>query len=704
MEDGKPIKVTGNKESPVFHGFCCTRGQATPEQLASPHRVIHTLKRADDGTYQRIPSQQAISEIAAKIRAIMDKHGPSSVALYSGTHSTANPASTPMESAFMQALGSPMMFNSGTIDQPGKNIGAALLGSWEAGVHSFVEADVWMLVGANPLVSIGISIPAQNPGWHLTEALQRGMKLIVIDPRATETARRAHIHVQPRPGQDAALIAAMIHVVLKEGLHDTAFVEGNVAGVEALRQAVAPFTPTVAAARADVPAEQIIAAARIFAAAKRGLAVGCTGANMSGRSSLTEYLILCLNAICGRYLREGEAVRNPGVLLSRAMPRAQACLPTPAVFPDLKLSVRGLSMCVLGMPTAALADEILNGRIKALFSMGGNPAAAIPDQNKSVAALEALDLFVQMDIKMSASARLAHYVIPPPISLETPTMSHFGEFLEMIYQGWGFSHPFGIYTPQLVDVPAGSDLLGEWELFYGLAQQLGLQLQIQFLNTSVNGCRRAPRDPINLDMTRKPALDELFEVLTTGSRIPLSEVKKHPNGALFPETIVAAPKDPACTARLDVANDGMIAELEDVARESYTQAKDFPFFFIGRRMAHVYNSSGRDLPMLIRKGGTYNPAFMHPDDLRELGLTSGDVVRISSRHGWIHGIVEADDTLRRGLVSMSHAFGDLPKSNADFRLVGSNTSQLTSVEDDYDRYSGIPRMSGVPVQVLPSNH
>jgi anaerobic selenocysteine-containing dehydrogenase len=704
MQDGRAVKVTGNKASPMFHGFCCTRGQATPEQLYSPSRLLGPLKRSTDGAYIPIASAQAVDEIADKLRAIVDRYGPSSVALYSGTYSMSNPGSTPLAVSFFQELGSPMMFNSGTIDQPGKHIANALMGSWEAGVHNFVESDVWMIIGGNPLVSIGITMPAQNPGWQLTEALRRGMKLIVVDPRETQTARRAHIHIQPRPGQDAALIAAMIHLIIDEGLYDKAFCDDNVSGIEVLRKAVAPFTPEVASARADVPREQIIEAARTFAKAKRGIAVGCTGANMSGRSSLTEYLILSLNTICGRYLRAGDTVLNPGVLLTRAVPKAQARPPEPAIFPDVKkMSVRNLSMSVLGMPTGALAEEILNGNIRALISLGGNPAAAVPDQNNMVAALQSLDLFVQLDIKMSASSKLAHYVVPPPISLELPAMSYVAEQLEVLYQVWGFAEPFGMFAPKLVDPPPGSDLLAEWELFYGLAQRLGLQLKFQHINSFFNSCQREKREPIVLNMTCKPTLEELFEMATRGSRIPLEEVKKHPNGALFPEDIRVAPKDPGHPVRLDVANQGIMDELTEVAREIPAKASDFPFTFIGRRMAHVYNSSGRDLPMIIRKGGTYNPAFMHPVDLQELGVVSGDVVKITSPHGSIHGIVEADDTVRRGLVSMSHSFGDLPREGADFRLVGSNTSQLTNCADDYDRYSGIPRMSGIPVQVVPSN-
>jgi anaerobic selenocysteine-containing dehydrogenase len=203
-------------------------------------------------------------------------------------------------------------------------------------------------------------------------------------------------------------------------------------------------------------------------------------------------------------------------------------------------------------------------------------------------------------------------------------------------------------------------------------------------------------------MSRKPTTEEVFELLTRGSRIPLEEVKKHPRGALFPESILAAPKDPQCTARLDVGNAEMMAELSAVHAKPAVEAGEFPYLLIGRHMAHVYNSSGRDLPMLVAKGGAHNPAFMHPLDLAALGVRPGDPVTIRSAHGSICAFVALDESLRRGLVSISHAFGGLPDEDEDPRQVGSNTSLLTSVEDDYDRYSGIPRMSAVPVRVDPA--
>ena len=700
IKDGALSRVVGNRESPTYFGFCCTKGQALPEVMRDESRLLHSMKMQPDGTHVRIGSREAIEEVAARLKAIVDAHGPNAVAAYFGTYSVNYPATSPFVAALLGALGSNRIFTSMTIDQPGKDIAAAMVGTWEAGAHPFRDADVWMLVGSNPLVSIGAAMPAQNPGRRLTDAIARGMRLIVIDPRRSQTAQRAHIHLQARPGHDAALIAAMIRVVLAEGLEDQAFVAENVAGVDALRKAVAPFTPDLVAERAGVDAGQIVAAARMFATVRRGVAAGSTGANMSGNSTLTEYLILALNTLCGRFLREGEAVANPGVLLSRALPRAQARPPYPAVFPNQPMSVRGLSMSVSGGPTAALADEILAGNVKALFCIGGNPVAAWPDQKRTIEALKAIELFVTFDIKMTPSAKLAHYVVAPKIGFETPHMSYTIEHLEVFAGIWGLCEPFGMYAPKLTDPPPGSDVVEEWEFLYGLAVELGLPLTLHH-PVGLSTCPREARPPIEVDMRRKPTTDEIYEMITRGSRIPLDEVKRHPNGALFPATIVAAPKDPACTARLDVGNSEMVGELVKLAAAPEAPSPDRPYRLICRRSAYVFNSSGQGLPLLVRKGGRYNPAFMHSDDLARLGVEAGSLVELTSEHGRVRAVVEADDTLRPGLVSMSHAFGDLPRPDADPRLEGSNTSQLISVEDGFDAWSGIPRMSALPVSVRP---
>lgn len=707
LDGNTPVRVKGNAESPTYNGFCCKKGQALPEHIAHPDRLMHSQKRMADGSFAPVEAETAMDEIAEKLSSLIKEHGPRSVALYIGTYAGPYPAGGALAGCWLAMLGSPMMFLSATIDQPGKDISNAMLGQWLAGPQAFDDSDVWMVVGGNPIVTMAGGIPMQNPGRRLKNRLDAGMQLIVIDPRRTETARHAQTHLQARPGEDSAILAAMIRVILDEELHDQDFATQHVGGIEALRDAVDGFTPQVAADRAGLDPKQIIEAARIFGGARRGLAVGITGANMSGHSSLVEYLMLCLNTICGRFLREGEAVANPGVLLPEAKPKAQALGPRPYANLGEEMRVRGLSKNASGIPTAAAADEILldgEGQIKALVCVGGNPMAAWPDQNRTAAALDKLELLVQVDIKMSATASVADYVIAPKVSFEVPGFSYTVEQNESFSVHWGMAEPFGMYAPALVEPPEGSDLLEEWELFYGLAQRMGVPLFVTGL-PSTTATARGDRGIQAVDMKNKPTTDELFELMTRGSRISLDEVKRHPNGARFDAEILTAPGDPDASERLDVGNTDMMGELRDILSSASMQdlgGKDFPLIMINRRLSYVYNSSGRDIASLTPRRGAYNPAFLHPDDLASLGLASGDEVEITSKHGTIPAVVEPDPTLRVGCLSMAHAFGNAPnKKNADsdLRRDGSSTSLLTNVEDDYDRYSGIPRMSAIPVRV-----
>jgi anaerobic selenocysteine-containing dehydrogenase len=700
VEDGRAVKVFGDKDNPVYHGFSCAKGRSLPAQHAHPERLLAPHKRLPDGSHRPIPSAQALDEIAERVQRIVARHGPRSVALYLGTYSFPYPASSPLATSWMLALGSRMIFTSATIDQPGKPIAQALHGRWNAGGYAFDDCDLWMLIGVNPLVAMSNGVPNSNPARRLRRARQRGLQLIAIDPRYTETAREADLYLQPRPGEDPAILAGMIRVVTREGLHDAAFVAEHATGFEALCEAVEPFTPEYLARRADVPAGQLIEAARAFATARRAGATAGTGPNMAGRGNLTEYLLLALHTICGHWPRAGERFANPIALLPPFAPRAQPEPPQRAWGYGEKLRVRGLTDAACGLPTAALADEILmpgDGQVRALFCVGGNPVGAWPDQLKTIAALESLELLVTTDIKMSATARLAHYVIAPRLCLEVPGLSLANESLWFYGLGLGYPEPYAQYAPALVEPPPGSDVMEDWELFYGLAQRMGLQLRLRIANAwdALGG----PPKIVELDMQNKPTTDELFYHFTAGSRVPLDEVKRHPHGAIFlGEPTRVAPRDPECSARLDIGNPVMLAELREVAGEALDRAPAFGFRLVSRRMPDVYNSSGRDIPRLVRRR-RHNPAFMNPADLQELGLRSGDVIEIRSDHASILGVVEAEAGLKRGVISMSHSFGDAPQYDAQLRRIGSNTGRLTSVERDYDPYTGIPRMSAIPVNV-----
>jgi anaerobic selenocysteine-containing dehydrogenase len=252
------------------------------------------------------------------------------------------------------------------------------------------------------------------------------------------------------------------------------------------------------------------------------------------------------------------------------------------------------------------------------------------------------------------------------------------------------------YSPAIVDPPEGSDVIDEWRFYYGLAQRMGLQL-------SIGGQMFTTITPQPLDMVVPPTADEVLEMVCQGSRVPLAEVKRHPRGAEFPEpAVVVAEKDPGWTGRLELGNADMMSDLAAYgARQPGDVAADVPttgqLRMICRRMTHVRNSSCNDLA--TNKGRSYNPAFMHSEDLARLGLQPGDVVRISSARSEILGIADVDDTLRPGLLSMAHSFGAGPERDDEFREIGSNTSRLLFDDRDVERYTGQPVMSNILVDV-----
>ena len=698
VEDGRAVHVIGDKDNPVYHGYTCAKGRALPEQHAHPERLLHSQRKRSDGSHEAISSEQAVAEVAEKLQSILERFGPRSVALYTGTFSFPYPAATPLANAWMDAIGSPMRFTSATIDQPGKMIAPCLHGRWGGGAHPFEGADTWLLVGANPTISKSIGIPSYNPAYYLHQAVKRGMQLIVIDPRRSEAARVATVHLQAKPGEDPSILAGMLRVILEEKLGDDDFVAENAEGIDELRRAVAAFTPDYVEGRAGIAREDLIRAARIYAAGTRGSANAGTGPNMARRGNLTEYLLLCLNTVCGRWMRAGEQVPNPGALLPPHRAKAQPIPPSPGWGFGEKLRIRGFSNTAAGLPTAALAEEILApgvGQVKALFCLGGNPVAAWPDQLKTIAAMNELELLITLDIKMSATAKLADYVIAPKLTLEQPGMTLPPETLIPYAMGYGV--PYAQYSPKIVDPPAGSDLIEEWEFFYGLGQKMGLPLAVEAAFSWGPDVSAPART--ELDMQNPPTTDDLFEYLTKGSRVALSEVKAHPEGHIFRDPpIFIEERDPDCNHRLSLANSDMLRELEEVAGEPVERDPGFMFRLLCRRLPDVHNSAGRDIPKLTRKY-SYNPAFMNPADLRELGLSSGDAVEIASEYATILGVVEAEAELRRGVISMPHAFGDVPERDAELRSIGSNTGRLMSVENDYDPYTGIPRMSDVPVNV-----
>ncbi|MGE4060970.1 MAG: molybdopterin-dependent oxidoreductase, partial [Sphingomonadales bacterium] len=650
IEDGKVTKVRGDKSNPLTRGYVCFKGLRNPELHHGPERITNSLKRGADGAFSPISSERAFDEIADRLRVIIDEDGPRSVAVFLGTQGLFSAVNPGFAYAFTAALGSPSLFGTMTIDQSAKWIASGRIGEFGGGPQPFIGADVWMFVGTNPLVSVtggpGLSgFNNFNPVKSLEDARAAGMKLIVIDPRLTETARHADVFIQPKPGEDAAILAAMIHVILAEGWEDRDFCARHVAGVEALRGAVRDFTPDRVAARADIPPGQIVEAADLFARRSRtGMAGSGTGPDMARRSNLSEHLVQCLNVLCGRYLRAGDRVANPGVLSPR-IERAETAVPPTREWERAgpKSRKHGLGVIKGQMMSAILPDEILHpgpGRIRALICLGANPAVAMPDQRKAVEALKHLDLLVAIDPRLSATARLSHYVIAPTLPLERP--DHTGFFDKF------FPVPYAQYAEALLEPPG--DTVDDWYVFWSLAKRLGVTLAIA-------------GKPLSMDAP--PTADDLLELMAAHGQVPLGEVKRAAGGALYevPEQVVR-PGPAEATARLEVAAADVLQELDGLRRELMAGTDDagdraYPLRLVSRRFREVMNSLGADLPQ-TRDRLPYNPAHMNPADMSAAGLADGDRVRIVSPHDSLFAMVKADPTVRGGVVSMSHCWGGFP--------------------------------------------
>jgi anaerobic selenocysteine-containing dehydrogenase len=677
-EAGRPVSVRGDPDDPHSIGYICSKGVTSVQAHTDASRLLHSLKRSPDGGFAPIPLDDALDEIAAMMAKIADQYGPDAIAGYRGTGGFFTTAGLGMLPAFLGAFGSHKLYTTLTIDQSAKVVTAFRLGIWPPGKQSFQTADVAMMIGGNPQVSMA-QLDSRNPVKRMAAAKARGLKLIVIDPRQTETARIADIFVQPLPGHDAAIVASLIRIVLAEGWHDAGFCAQHVGDLDRLRAAVDPFTPEAVATRAGVAAEQLYQVAQLFSrTSRRGTAITGTGVDMGPHSNLAEHLVDSLNVICGRMVREGERIENPGLVMNSGPKPAQVVsLGRPwETGPRSRVGDYGL---VGGeMVTGMLADDILQpgpGQVRAMINHGGNPAVAVPDQRKMVSALQALDLLVSIEPVMSATARLSHYVLAPKLQFERPDLPIY------LFEAGIFPRPYTRYTPALVDPPEGSDLCDEWRAMLEIAQRTGRSVTFK---GKLLGLAAAMDE------------DALIEATLAGAPVSLDEVKRHPQGYFHADVQYALPGDPATAGRFTTMPGDVADEIATLVREMASPVDGrFAFRLSNRRARHRMNSMGSTLPELLRLMPR-NVGHMNPEDMAALGISPGDWIDIASAHGAIQVMADADKTIRRGVVSVSHGFGGLPGDDAH---LGASPNLLVSTDSDLQSINAMPRMTAIPVNI-----
>lgn len=709
FEDGVSVATHGDKNNTAYAGFSCSKGRNLAAIHNYPSRLNHSMERQSDGSFTPIVWQNAARDISKKINALIQQHGPESVALYIGTFGYNTFPAQAFALSFMEAIKSPMVFTSVTIDQPGKAISAAMHGVWLAGGYRHTEWDGLMVVGANPMVSM-LGGLGMNPAKNLHDGKKRGMKLIVIDPRKTELANKADLHLQCKPGYDAAILASIANYIIENKSYDAEFVEAETQGFATLANNVKAFTPEKVGQLTGLPPADIIKAAKLYSSFSKGdISLG-TGPNMSGYGNISEYLGKCIMTLMGHWRRSGEEKKNLGVFINGFPEIAAGTGSLPATGFGKKLRIRNLEESIAGLPTGALADEILKpgkGQIKALLVLGGNPMLAWPDQIKTHEAMKALDLLVCFDPVMSKTAALSDYVISPKIHYERYSTTAANEVLGNFGNGWGYEQPYAQICDPILDTPVGSDLCEEQEFFHEMASVIGVPLKIKSM---------AFVDPIEAakNITEitpgQNMLDplEVWDAILKGSPISYREARANPDtfkGTVFDRpavTVQEKPKD--WEGYLNLGHPEMITDLGIVSEklDGSVKLEEFPFRVISRRLKDTLNSTWHQ-DTELRKRVPHHPAYINPVDMANIGLENGDVVKITSERASIECVAVTAPDVLQGCLAVPHAWGGNPDEEADPYGSGGNTGKLSYNDRNFDRLTGIPIMSAIPVNLDKAN-
>ena len=694
VDNNHIVAHEGDAEHPISQGYKCIKGAMAVEFSDSPRRLLMSKKRQGDGSFVDIDANVATSEIAQKLSQIVAEHGPRSIALYLGTAGNFNTLGVLLAKAWLHAVQSPNLYSSMTVDQSAKWVTACRMGIFASGKPLMEDLDVSIIAGANPVVShLGhpyVPVTHSKPSSHIRNAQKRGAKFIVVDPRKSETARLADLHLQIIPGEDATLFAGIVNLILQNGWEDKEFCTQHVAHIDKLRQSVSGYTLDHVASTCGLPAYQIEEVTRLFAQAKRKLAGSVTATSMNGDCNLTEHLIETLNAICGAYRRAGDVVRNPGVLAPH--PTIAATMPMMRTWEmEPKLRTQNVGLLFGEYPSALLPDEILSAgedRVRALIVYGGNPVMAFPDPNKTLKAFENLELMVCVDPRMSETSKVADYVIAPTVAFERHDLTAYGDLT--------MARPFLQYSAPVLKKP--DTVIDDWEFYWQISREMSLQLVMKpgLMITGVP--YGAVPGGIDIDMENKPRPEQLMADYLSQSAVSLEQLQAAPGGILLEggeEKVLAGEIVPG--ARLDVAPDDVVAELLNLRRR-LTGNNRFTYRLTVRRTYEVMNSTYMD-SSITAKRYPFNFLFMNDEDMAEEGISDGDRVRIESINGNIVGIAKHDPGLRRKVVSMGHMWGNV--NGGDPKVVGgSHTARLVSGDpNSFSPINFMPRQTAIPVNV-----
>lgn len=646
------VRVRPDREHPVSRGYCCVKGLGLGALHHDDDRLDTPLKRVD-GELVPIGWDQATAEIGARLRELVDRHGPRAVALYQGNPTFFSFAHTTMSAAFVEALGSPNVFASHSVDvNPKFHVATEMYGlSLIQPVPDLEHVEMFLCLGSNPLVSQMSVITVADAAGVLQRIEERGGRVVVVDPRRTETARRVGEHVPIRPGTDAYLLAAMLHVLVHEQGLDLAPARRVARGVDAFVAAAAPWTPERAAAVTGVAAAVVRELATAFAAADGAAIYASTGVNMGPFGSIAHWLVQGLNLVTGNLDRRGGLLVPRGAFDTVAL----AGMIGMGRF-DAHRTTDGRWHRVAGaFPAGALAGEITTDhpdRIRALVVSAGNPAHSVPGPELR-AALPRLDLLVSVDLFRNETAAYADYVLPATDMLERSDFPASHQALQLV--------PHAQWTPPVVAPLA--DRRTEWRIFSDLALAAGVR---PWGTTAAHVLPRLDRllarVPGRLRGRLRVGPDQVLALLLRwGRRTTLGELRRRPEGVLLPPTEPGSFLGHRVRTRdglVDLAPADLLADLPRLTAAEADLARPGVLRLVGRRDRRSHNSWMHNSTHIRQPDG--NTALLHPDSPPPAGWPTATSSRCRARPAASSSRSRSPPTSRRAPSSSRTAGATAP--------------------------------------------
>ncbi len=696
VSDGRIAAIAGDERDPASHGYICAKAGALKDLHEDPDRLRHPLRRTATG-WEQVTWNEALAFAAEGILAVQRAHGNDAAATYFGEPTVHNLGALLFGDVLVASLGTKKRFSANSLDQFPKQ----LVSHWMYGSGYFVSVpdvdrtEYMLIIGANPAISNGSLMTAPDMPGRLRAIRKRSGKIVVIDPRRTETAKLADEHYFIRPGSDPLLLAAMVQVLFAEDRIRLGRLAAFSDGLEQVQTAVAKFTPELVAERVGIGAEAIRGLARSFAAAPSAVCYGRIGTNTVPFGTLNSWLIEVLNLLTGNLDRSGGAMfPKPPVDVMALQPPTQRG--------RWRSRTRGTPEFIGELPSATLAEEIETpgeGQVRALVTLAGNPVLSAPAGHRLSAALARLDFMVSIDFYLNETTRHAHIILPPVGPLER---DHF----DVAFQLFAV-HNTAHWSPAVFDPPphgkTDADVLLELasRLYRargtaGRMQALALRALLAF------GSARAARVVLALALRTGPYGNGM-RLWKQGLTLKRLHAAAHGMdlGALEPCLPDRLPNRSDRKKRIDLAPTEIIADLERL-QQDLTARAPAPLVLIGRREARTVNSWSHNLPSLVT-GPSRCALYMHPADAAGRGVMPEDWVRVSSRVGTVEVPVHLTDTVMRGVVALPHGYGH---GGNGVRLAVAGQHAGASINDltdpaEIEPLSGNSVLSGVPVQVEP---